>query len=105
MSTLNRNSARTTVGAICLAYVTVEHSPYCSWEGHFAAKNKSEPLMCVYDAHRGGRVTKIERDALQSAKKARVRIIRTPRTYNTHTGPPRAGFHCAVQYIGSVRRS
>ena len=65
MSTLNRNSARTTIGAICLAYVTVEHSPYCSWEVHFAAKNISEPLMCVYDAHRGGgRVTKIEQDAL-----------------------------------------
>jgi hypothetical protein len=69
MSTHSRNSARTTERAIILAYVTVVHTPYCSWEGHFAATKKSEPLMCVYDAHRGGRVTKIEQGALHSAKK------------------------------------
>ncbi len=79
MSTHSRNSA--TERAIILAYVTVVLTPYCSWEGHFAATKKSEPLMCVYDAHRGGggRGTKIERDAPQSAKKALVGKTGHPR--------------------------
>jgi hypothetical protein len=83
------NNMNCTVIAVYLA------DNYCSalairyLGGSFLSEEQRASHQCVYMTHTGGGPnTKIEQDALQSAKKACVRSICTLRVYIMHTAPP-----------------